>query len=150
MRAVIQRVSKAGVEIDQLQVAEIGCGLLILIGFEDGDSMADAEWLSGKIARLRVFNDISGVMNLNVSDINGNVLIVSQFTLHASTRKGNRPSYVRAARPETALPLYHCFIERMEQDLGRKPLTGIFGADMKISLLNDGPVTIIIDTKWKE
>ncbi len=150
MRAVIQRVTSASVEIDQLKVAEIGTGLLILVGFEDDDSMADVEWLSGKIARLRVFNDTSGIMNLNVSEVSGRVLVVSQFTLHASTKKGNRPSYIRAARPDTALPLYQYFIEKMELDLGQKPLTGMFGADMKVSLLNDGPVTIIIDTKWKE
>lgn len=150
MRAVIQRVTSAAVEIDQLKVAEIGTGLLILVGFEEDDSMADVEWLSRKIARLRVFNDTSGIMNLNVSEVCGRVLVVSQFTLHASTKKGNRPSYIRAARPDTAIPLYQYFIEKMELDLGQQPLTGKFGADMKVSLLNDGPVTIIIDTKWKE
>lgn len=150
MRAVIQKVTKATVEIDHLTIAEIGCGLLILIGFEEGDSAIDAEWLSGKIARLRVFNDNTGVMNLSVLDVSGEVLIVSQFTLHASTRKGNRPSYIRASRPETAIPLYQYFIERMETEMGRKPQTGKFGAHMTVSLRNDGPVTIIIDTRWKE
>ena len=125
-------------------------GLLVLVGIEEGDEAEDIEWLSGKIVNLRIFNDEKGVMNLSVADVNGDLLVVSQFTLHASTRKGNRPSYIRAAKPETAVPLYEKFLLQLETDLGKQVSAGIFGAMMKISLLNDGPVTIVIDTKNRE
>ena len=159
MRAVIQRVSKASVIIDarlndevgqEKLKSSIGKGLLVLLGIEDSDSQEDIEWLSGKISNLRIFADEKGIMNLSVREISGEVLIVSQFTLHASTKKGNRPSYIRAAKPEIAIPLYEKFIQQMENDLGKKIQTGIFGAEMKVELLNDGPVTIIIDTKNRE
>ena len=159
MRAVIQRVSKASVTIDARLNDEVGQerikssiekGLLVLLGIEDSDSQEDIEWLSGKISDLRIFADENGVMNLSVKEINGEVLIVSQFTLHSSTKKGNRPSYIRASKPATAIPLYEKFIQQMQNDLGKNVQTGIFGADMQVELLNDGPVTIIIDTKQKE
>ena len=150
MRAVIQRVSKASVTIDEKIKSSIEKGLLVLLGIEDSDSQEDIEWLSGKISNLRVFADEKGVMNLSVKEISGEVLIVSQFTLHSSTNKGNRPSYIRAAKPEIAIPLYEKFIQQMENDLGKKIQTGTFAADMKVELLNDGPVTIIIDTKNRE
>lgn len=150
MKAVIQRVSNASVTIDSKIVAEIQTGLLILIGIEDEDSQDDINWLSSKIANLRIFGDENDVMNLSVKDINGNVIIVSQFTLHASTKKGNRPSYIKASKPEIAIPLYEKFILQMELDLGKKAQTGQFGADMKVALINDGPVTIVIDSKNKE
>lgn len=150
MRAVIQRVSKASVTIGGKIKSSIGNGLLIFLGIEDADTNEDIEWLSGKISNLRIFNDASDVMNLSVKEIDGEILIVSQFTLHASTKKGNRPSYIRASKPEIAIPLYEKFILQVENDLGKKVSTGEFGADMKVELLNDGPVTIIIDTKQKE
>ena len=136
--------------IDSEIKSSIKTGLLILLGIEDADTDEDTEWLSAKISNLRIFNDEKGVMNLSVKEINGAALIVSQFTLHASTKKGNRPSYIRAAKPETAIPLYEKFIKQLESDLGKQVQTGTFGADMKVELLNDGPVTIIIDTKNKE
>lgn len=150
MRAVIQRVTEAFVKIDGETSGKIGQGMLILLGIEEEDKQEDIEWLSGKISRLRIFDDDEGVMNLAIQDVNGEVLIVSQFTLHASTKKGNRPSYIRAARPETAIPLYEAFINQINADTGRKPQTGEFGAMMKVGLVNDGPVTIIIDSKRKE
>jgi D-tyrosyl-tRNA(Tyr) deacylase len=150
MRAVIQRVSEASVTIDGRVKSAIGKGLLVLLGIEEVDGAEDIEWLSGKIARLRVFNDDQGVMNLSVQEVQGDIIVVSQFTLHASTKKGNRPSYIRAARPEMAIPLYEAFVKRLSADLGKPVLTGDFGADMKVTLCNDGPVTIVIDTKAKE
>ena len=150
MRVVIQRVAQAGVSIHDQVRASIQKGLLVLVGIEDADTQEDLEWLSAKIVNLRIFDDAQGVMNLSVKDTGGAILLVSQFTLHASTKKGNRPSYIRASRPETAVPLYGQLIARLEADLGQPIGTGVFGADMKVSLLNDGPVTIIIDTKNKE
>jgi D-tyrosyl-tRNA(Tyr) deacylase len=150
MRAVIQRVSAASVNIEEHLTAQIKEGFLIFLGIEDGDSFEDAEWLSGKISRLRIFRDEGGMMNLSVKDTGGEVLVISQFTLHASTKKGNRPSYIRAAKPETAIPLYNQFIGQLSKDLGIIIQTGEFGAYMKVSLINDGPVTIIIDTKNRE
>ena len=150
MRAVIQRVSKAGVTIDGTIHGQIGTGLLILLGIEDADTTEDIEWLSSKIVNLRIFDDAAGVMNESVKDKNGDLLLVSQFTLHASTKKGNRPSYIKASKPETAIPLYEKMIQQLTTDLGKEIQTGSFGADMKVELLNDGPVTIMIDTKNKE
>ena len=150
MRAVIQRVSKASVTIDNKIYSQIENGLLVLVGIEDADADEDIEWLSGKIVNLRVFNDDNGVMNVSVKDINGDILAVSQFTLHASTKKGNRPSYIKASKPEFAIPMYEKFIQQLSNDLGKTVGTGVFGADMKVELLNDGPVTIVIDTKSKE
>ena len=150
MRSVIQRVSRAKVTIEGSVSGRIGMGLLILLGIEESDNEDDIEWLAGKIARLRVFPDENGVMNQSVTEVNGDVLIVSQFTLHASTRKGNRPSYIRAARPETAIPLYKKFLEKMRTETGKLPQTGEFGAMMDVELINWGPVTIIIDTKERE
>ncbi len=149
MRAVIQRVSEAKVVIGGDTKGSIQRGMLVLLGIEDTDTDEDIEWLSGKIVRLRIF-DADGVMNLGVQEINGDILLISQFTLFASTKKGNRPSYIRAARPEVAIPLYEKFIARLNQDLSKAVQTGEFGADMKVSLTNDGPVTILIDTKTKE
>ncbi len=149
MRTVIQRVSEASVTIDNTVVDQIKSGLLILVGIEDADTEEDISWLVGKIINLRIFNDADGVMNLSVKEISGELLVISQFTLHASTKKGNRPSYIRAARPEKAIPMYEKFIASFEkEDLIVK--TGKFGADMKIALINDGPVTIIIDSKNRE
>ena len=150
MRAVIQRVSNASVTIDDKIYSQIENGLLVLVGIEDADTTEDSEWLSGKIVNLRVFNDDNGVMNVSVKDINGDILAVSQFTLHASTKKGNRPSYIKASKPEFAIPMYEKFIQQLSNDLGKTVGTGVFGADMKVELLNDGPVTIVIDTKNKE
>ena len=150
MKAVIQRVSRADVVVSGNTISEIGEGLLILLGIEPSDTQEDIKWLSNKIANLRIFNDENGVMNLSILDRDGEVLVISQFTLHASTRKGNRPSYIKAAKPDVAIPLYEQFVSQLQADLGKKVGTGIFGADMKVSLLNDGPVTIIIDTKNKE
>ena len=150
MKAVIQRVSKAIVTIDGKIHSQIGNGLLVLLGIEDADTGEDIEWLSGKIVNLRIFNDDAGVMNESVKDRNGNILLVSQFTLHASTKKGNRPSYIKAGKPDMAVPLYEKMIQQLSIDLGKQIGTGIFGADMKVELLNDGPVTIVIDTKNKE
>ena len=149
MKAVIQRVSKASVTIADEEVASIKSGLLILLGIVEDDADDDIKWLSNKIVNLRVFGDENGVMNNSVKDVNGDVIVVSQFTLHASTKKGNRPSYIQAAKPEIAIPLYKSFVKQLETDLGKKVQTGQFGADMKVELLNDGPVTIIIDTKNK-
>jgi D-tyrosyl-tRNA(Tyr) deacylase len=150
MKAVIQRVSRASVKIEGDTVSEIGNGLLILLGIEDTDGPGDIEWLSRKIVNLRIFNDAEGIMNESLLDVKGDAIVVSQFTLHASTKKGNRPSYIKAAKPDVAIPLYENFIRRMEKDLGKKVGTGVFGADMKVDLLNDGPVTILVDTKNKE
>lgn len=150
MRAVIQRVSECKLIVENRVYSRIGCGLLVLLGVEDRDTDADIEWLSAKISRLRIFSDSAGVMNLSLLETGGEILIVSQFTLHASTKKGNRPSYIRAAKPEIAIPLYEAFIAKIEKDLDKKAATGIFGAHMQIHLVNDGPVTIVIDTKSKE
>lgn len=150
MRAVIQRVREASVTVAGQREAEIGHGLLILVGIEEADSLEDIQWLTAKIANLRIFGDGNGVMNLSVQDVSGEVIVVSQFTLHAATKKGNRPSYIKAARPEIAVPLYEKFVAQLGQACGQQIQTGIFGADMKVALVNDGPVTIIIDTKNKE
>ncbi len=150
MKAVIQRVSQASVTIEGKKVADIQKGLLVLVGFEDEDNSEDINWLTAKIANLRIFADDNGVMNLSLKDTIGEMIIVSQFTLHALTKKGNRPSYIKASKPEIEIPLYESFIAQMETELGKKVQTGQFGADMKVALLNDGPVTLIIDTKNKE
>jgi D-aminoacyl-tRNA deacylase len=150
MRAVIQRVSQASVTIEGQVTASIQSGLLVLLGVEDADTPEDIEWLSGKVVRLRIFNDEQGVMNRSVQEAAGDVLVVSQFTLFASTKKGNRPSWIRAAKPETAIPLYEAFVRRLSADLGKPVRTGKFGADMKVDLVNDGPVTVLIDTKARE
>ncbi|HRH63352.1 MAG TPA: D-aminoacyl-tRNA deacylase [Bacteroidia bacterium] len=150
MKAVIQRVAKASVHINTQLKAEIGKGLLVLIGIEEADTNEDIVWLCLKLCNLRIFDDANGVMNLSVREVNGEILAVSQFTLMASTKKGNRPSYIKAARPEIAIPLYQQFVRQLEQELGKAVATGEFGADMQIELLNDGPVTICIDTKNKE
>ena len=150
MRAVIQRVSKASVTIEGVIKGAIGQGLLILLGIEDADTEEDVQWLSNKIVNLRIFNDEAGVMNESLLDKKGEVLLVSQFTLHASTKKGNRPSYIKASKPPIAIPLYEQMIRQLQKDLGRSIQTGTFGADMKVELLNDGPVTIVMDTKNKE
>ncbi|MER3373887.1 MAG: D-aminoacyl-tRNA deacylase [Allomuricauda sp.] len=150
MRAVIQRVAKASVTVDGQVVSSIGSGLLVLLGIEDADGKEDRDWLSKKVANLRIFNDDAGVMNRSVLDLGGDIIVVSQFTLHAQTKKGNRPSYIKASKPEIAIPMYEAFVQKLEEDLGKKVGTGIFGADMKVELLNDGPVTIVIDTKNRE
>ena len=150
MRAVIQRVCEASVIIDEQRRAAIKTGLLVLLGVEDTDTWEDVEWLSGKIVRLRIFPDEQGVMNRSVQEIGGDILVVSQFTLHASTKKGNRPSYSRAAKPEIAIPIYETFVSRLTGKLGKPVQTGVFGANMKVALINDGPVTILIDTKARE
>lgn len=150
MKAVIQRVSSASVTIHNQVVANIQNGLLVLVGFETADSKEDLDWMTSKIANLRIFDDENHVMNLSLKEVDGEIIIVSQFTLHAATKKGNRPSYLKAAKPEIAIPLYESFIQKMESELGKKIQTGQFGADMKVALLNDGPVTILIDTKNKE
>lgn len=150
MRAVIQRVSKASVTIGGQVKSAIGAGLLVLLGVEDADTNEDVQWLSQKITGLRIFNDSEGVMNLSVKETGGDLIVVSQFTLHAATKKGNRPSYLRAAKPPIAIPLYEAFVRQLETDLGKPVGTGTFGADMQVELLNDGPVTILIDTKNKE
>ncbi len=150
MKAVIQRVSHSSVTIENNIIAKINSGLLILIGIEDADTEEDNAWLTTKITNLRIFGDKNGVMNLSVKDIDGDIIVVSQFTLQASTKKGNRPSYLKASKPDKAIPLYEDFIQKIEFELGKKIQTGKFGADMKVSLLNDGPVTIIIDSKNKE
>ena len=149
MKTVIQRVSQASVTIDSKIVATIQKGLLVLVGIEDADNQEDINWLCQKIANLRIFGDEDEVMNLSVKDIDGEIIVVSQFTLQASTKKGNRPSYIKAAKPEVAIPLYEQFVRQLEKELGKKVQTGIFGADMEVSLLNDGPVTIVIDSKNK-
>ncbi len=150
MKTVIQRVSLASVTINYEIVAQINSGLLILVGIEDADTEEDSNWLSSKITNLRIFGDENEVMNLSIKDIDGDIIVVSQFTLHASTKKGNRPSYSKASKPEIAIPLYENFVQSLEKELGKKVQTGQFGADMKVSLLNDGPVTIVIDSKNKE
>ena len=150
MKAVIQRVSQSSVTINEQVAAQIQNGLLVLIGIEDADNQEDINWLTSKIANLRIFGDENDVMNLSLKDIDGEMIVVSQFTLHAATKKGNRPSYIKASKPEIAIPLYESFVQQMEIELGKKLQTGQFGADMKVSLVNDGPVTIIIDTKNKE
>ncbi|WKW47451.1 D-aminoacyl-tRNA deacylase [Myroides sp. JBRI-B21084] len=150
MKAVIQRVLQASVTINNITVANISAGLLVLVGIEDADSQEDINWLTTKIAQLRIFNDENDVMNKSVQDINGDIIVVSQFTLHASTKKGNRPSYIKAAKPDVAVPLYKNFVATLEKSTQKKIQTGEFGADMKVALINDGPVTIIIDTKNKE
>ena len=150
MKVVIQRVAEASVTVDLTVVAEIQKGLLVLVGIEDADNLEDVDWLAGKIANLRIFGDENDVMNLSVKEVNGEIIVVSQFTLHALTKKGNRPSYIKASKPEIAIPLYEKFVLQLEKELGKKVPTGVFGADMKVSLLNDGPVTIVIDSKIKE
>ena len=147
MRAVIQRVSKASVTVDGKIKDAIAKGLLVLLGIENEDSNEDIEWLSSKIVNMRIFSDANGLMNLALKEVDGNILLISQFTLHASTKKGNRPSFIQAARPDVAIPLYEKIITQLEQELGKKIGTGVFGADMKVALLNDGPVTIMIDSK---
>jgi D-tyrosyl-tRNA(Tyr) deacylase len=150
MRVILQRVSSASVTVSEKIVGEIQKGLLVLVGIEDADTQEDIDWLVTKITQLRIFGDENEVMNLSVEEVNGDVLVVSQFTLHAATKKGNRPSYIKAARPEVAIPLYEKFVSTLENKLGKKVPTGVFGADMKVALLNDGPVTIIIDSKNRE
>jgi D-tyrosyl-tRNA(Tyr) deacylase len=147
MRAVIQRVRRASVTIEESVHSAMGAGLMILLGIEDADSPEDVQWLSNKLVNLRIFNDAAGVMNCSLAEVGGDILLVSQFTLFASTKKGNRPSYIRASKPDIAIPLYESMIRQLEQDFGKKIFTGVFGADMQVEILNDGPVTIIIDTK---
>jgi D-tyrosyl-tRNA(Tyr) deacylase len=150
MRAVIQRVTEASVTIDGKEKAAIQSGLLVLLGIEEADSQADIAWLSGKIVRLRIFSDENQLMNLSLQEVKGEILVISQFTLFAETKKGNRPSYIRAARPETAIPIYNQFLDQLNKDLAAPVHSGEFGADMKVKLVNDGPVTILIDTKNKD
>jgi D-aminoacyl-tRNA deacylase len=150
MRTVIQRVIQASVTIENVVRSEIGPGLLVLVGIEEEDNSFDIDWLANKIVQLRIFNDSLGVMNLSVLEAGGSIMVISQFTLHAKTKKGNRPSYIKAARPETAIPLYECFVKKISGLMGKETATGEFGAMMEIGLINDGPVTIIIDTKEKE
>lgn len=150
MKTVIQRVSSASVTIDSELVANIDNGLLVLVGIEDADSQQDINWLTAKIANIRIFEDENQVMNLSIKDTEGDIIVVSQFTLHANTKKGNRPSYIKASKPDVAIPLYESFVQQLEKELGKKVQTGVFGADMKVGLINDGPVTIVIDSKNKE
>ncbi|RLB85147.1 MAG: D-tyrosyl-tRNA(Tyr) deacylase [Deltaproteobacteria bacterium] len=150
MRALIQKVSRASIIINRETTKKIGMGLVVLLGIEESDTRSDIEWLSRKISRLRIFDDAEGVMNLSINNVSGDIMVISQFTLHASTKKGNRPSYIKAASPETAIPLYEAFIEHMQTDIEKKVLTGKFGAFMQVSLTNEGPVTIFIDTKNRE
>ena len=150
MKVVLQRVSQASVTVDSKIVADIQKGLLVLVGIEDTDTQEDIEWLTGKIIKIRIFGDENDVMNCSVQDVDGDIIVVSQFTLHASTKKGNRPSYIKASKPEFAIPMYENFVKSLEKEFNKKVQTGIFGADMKVSLLNDGPVTILIDSKNKE
>ncbi|TDW45843.1 D-tyrosyl-tRNA(Tyr) deacylase [Flavobacterium sp. 270] len=150
MKIVLQRVSEASVTVDQKKVAAIQKGLLILVGIEDADTQEDIDWLTGKIIKMRIFGDENDVMNCSVQDVDGDIIVVSQFTLHASTKKGNRPSYLKASKPEFAIPMYENFVKSLEKEFQKKVQTGIFGADMKVSLLNDGPVTILIDSKNRE
>lgn len=150
MKIVLQRVSSASVTIENKSVADIHKGLLILIGIEAADLQEDIDWLVGKITKIRIFEDENQVMNLSIADIDGDIIVVSQFTLHAATKKGNRPSYIKAAKPDVAIPLYEKFVQQLQLELGKKIQTGVFGANMKVSLLNDGPVTIIIDSKNRE
>lgn len=150
MRVLLQRVSEASVQVEQQIVGAISHGLLVLVGVEDLDTKEDVVWLANKITQLRIFNDANGVMNCSVKEVNGEILVVSQFTLHASTKKGNRPSYIRAAKPDFAIPMYESFVQELQKHFEKPIATGIFGADMKVSLTNDGPVTIWIDSKNKE
>ena len=150
MRIVLQRVSEASVTVDHQKVADIQRGLLVLVGIEDLDTQEDIDWLVGKIIKMRIFGDENDVMNCSVQDIDGDIIVVSQFTLHASTKKGNRPSYIKSSKPEFAIPMYENFVKSLEKEFNKKVQTGIFGADMKVSLLNDGPVTILIDSKNRE
>lgn len=150
MKVVIQRVSEASVTVEGNKVADIKKGLLVLVGIEDADTQEDMDWLAGKITKMRIFGDENDVMNCSVQDIDGDIIVVSQFTLHASTKKGNRPSYIKAAKPDFAIPMYENFVQTIEREFGKKVQTGIFGADMKVNLLNDGPVTILIDSKNRE
>ena len=150
MRVVIQRVSEASVTVDNTVTGAIETGLMALVGIEDADTLEDIQWISKKIVQLRIFNDEQDVMNKCVTDVNGGILLISQFTLHAATRKGNRPSYIKASKPETSIPIYERLIIQLQEELGKPIATGIFGADMKVRLLNDGPVTIIMDTKQKD
>ena len=150
MKVVIQRVSSSSVTINAEIVAEIHKGLMVLVGIEDSDTPEDITWLTSKIVNLRIFGDENEVMNLSVKDIDGDIIVVSQFTMHATTKKGNRPSYIKASKPEIAVPIYEEFIAQMQKDLGKKVQTGVFGADMKVLLLNDGPVTIVMDSKNRE
>lgn len=150
MKVVLQRVSQASVTVDSKIVADIKKGLLVLVGIEDADTQEDIDWLVGKIIKIRIFGDENDVMNCSVQDVDGDIIVVSQFTLHASTKKGNRPSYIKASKPELAIPMYENFVKSLEKEFNKKVQTGIFGADMKVNLLNDGPVTICIDSKNKE
>lgn len=150
MKVVVQRVSEASVTVDGQKTADIQKGLLVLVGIEDVDTQEDIDWLAGKIIKMRIFGDENDVMNCSVQDIDGEIIVVSQFTLHASTKKGNRPSYIKASKPEFAIPMYENFVKALEKEFDKKIQTGIFGADMKVSLLNDGPVTILIDSKNRE
>ena len=150
MRVVIQRVLESHVKVDGKIIGQVGKGLMVLVGIEPSDNQEDIVWLSNKIVNLRIFDDEMGVMNKSIIDIGGDILLISQFTLHASTKKGNRPSYIKASKPDIAIPLYEKLIEQLKTDLGKAIGTGVFGADMKVELLNDGPVTILIDTKQKE
>lgn len=150
MKSVIQRVASASVTIENQVVAQINQGLLLLVGIEDLDTQEDIDWLASKIVNLRIFADEQNVMNLSVKDIKGEIIVVSQFTLHAATKKGNRPSYIKASKPDIAIPLYEKFVDQLQKEFGQKIQTGRFGADMKVALVNDGPVTILIDTKNKE
>lgn len=150
MKVVIQRVSEASVTVDNKKTADIKKGLLVLVGIEEADTQEDIDWLAGKIIKMRIFGDENDVMNCSVQDIDGDIIVVSQFTLHASTKKGNRPSYIKAAKPDFAIPMYENFVQAVEKEFGKKVQTGIFGADMKVSLLNDGPVTIVMDSKNRE
>ncbi|WP_269237710.1 D-aminoacyl-tRNA deacylase [Flavobacterium flavigenum] len=150
MKIVIQRVSEASVTVEGRKVADIQKGLLVLVGIEDADTQEDIDWLAGKIIKMRIFGDENDVMNCSVKDVDGDIIVVSQFTLHASTKKGNRPSYIKASKPDFAIPMYENFIKSLEKEFNKKVQTGIFGADMKVSLLNDGPVTIVMDSKNRE
>ena len=150
MRLVIQRVTEASVKVDGEIVGAIQNGLMVLVGIEDADSREDIEWLAGKVSNLRIFDDAEGVMNLSVKEVQGDILLISQFTLHASTKKGNRPSYINASKPPIAIPLYEAMILQLEKEMGKPIQTGLFGADMKVSLLNNGPVTIVMDSKNKD
>ena len=150
MKIVLQRVSQASVTVESKIVADIQKGLLVLVGIEDADTQEDIDWLVGKIIKMRIFGDENDVMNCSVQDIDGEIIVVSQFTLHASTKKGNRPSYIKASKPEFAIPMYENFVKSLEKEFNKKVQTGIFGADMKVSLLNDGPVTILIDSRNRE
>jgi len=150
MRVIIQRVSEASVKVDSKIVTDIQKGLLVLVGIEDTDTQEDIDWLAGKIVKMRIFGDENDIMNCSVQDIDGDIIVVSQFTLHASTKKGNRPSYIKASKPEFAIPMYEKFVQALEKEFQKKIQTGIFGADMKVSLINDGPVTILIDSQNRE